>query len=125
MFNKKKNSFPFSLISPDTTITGNIQCDGEIQIDGKVVGDLQVTQLIIGESGVVEGNIVANQVQVRGKVQGGISADSVTLEPSARVTGDIAHDTLCIQAGAHIQGQLNHRAEQSNVTPLDKASKAE
>ncbi|ALU44705.1 bactofilin family protein [Pseudoalteromonas rubra] len=122
MFNKKKTSLPFSLISPDTTITGNIQCDGEIQIDGKVVGDLRVTQLIIGETGVVEGNIIANQVQVRGQVQGGISADSVTLEPSARVTGDIAHDTLCIQAGAQIQGQLNHRAEQSNVTPLDKAS---
>ncbi|MCF2910148.1 polymer-forming cytoskeletal protein [Pseudoalteromonas sp. DL2-H2.2] len=122
MFNKKKNSFPFSLISPDTEITGNIQCDGELQIDGKVTGDLNVAQLIIGESGLVEGNIIAKQVQVRGQVQGGINADSVTLEPSARVTGDIEHDTLSIQAGAHIQGQLNHRAEPSNVTPLDKAS---
>ncbi|WP_046005645.1 bactofilin family protein [Pseudoalteromonas rubra] len=122
MFNKKKNSFPFSLISPDTEITGNIQCDGELQIDGKVTGDLNVAQLIIGESGLVEGNIIAKQVQVRGQVQGGINADSVTLEPSARVTGDIEHDTLSIQAGAHIQGQLNHRAKPSNVTPLDKAS---
>ncbi|MCG7536445.1 polymer-forming cytoskeletal protein [Pseudoalteromonas sp. OOF1S-7] len=122
MFNKKKNAVPFSLISPDTEITGNIQCDGEIQIDGKVIGDLNVAQLIIGESGLVEGNITATQVQVRGQVQGAISADSVTLEPSARVTGDIEHDTLSIQAGAHIQGQLNHRAEPSNVTPLDKAS---
>ncbi|MCG7560700.1 MULTISPECIES: polymer-forming cytoskeletal protein [Pseudoalteromonas] len=122
MFNKKKTSLPFSLISPDTEITGNIHCDGEIQIDGKVVGDLNVTQLIIGDSGIVEGNITAKQVQVRGQVQGGIRADSVTLEPSARVTGDIEHDTLTIQAGAHIQGQLNHRVESSNVTPLDKAS---
>ncbi|QTL34151.1 bactofilin family protein [Pseudoalteromonas viridis] len=122
MFNKKKNSFPFSLISPDTEITGNIHCDGELQIDGKVTGDLNVTQLIIGESGLVEGNIIAKQVQVRGQVQGGINADSVTLEPSARVTGDIEHDTLSIQAGAHIQGQLNHRAKPSNVTPLDKAN---
>ncbi|KZN50660.1 polymer-forming cytoskeletal protein [Pseudoalteromonas luteoviolacea] len=128
MFNKLKNNKSSALyvamISPNTKVIGDIHCEGEIQIDGIVSGNLDVEHLVIGEQGTIEGNIKATQVHVKGTVNGCITAQQVRLEPSAKVHGDIIHDTLSIEAGAHIEGQLTHKTDLSNVTPIEKQEQA-
>ncbi|ESP94911.1 bactofilin family protein [Pseudoalteromonas luteoviolacea] len=128
MFNKLKNNKPHTLyvamISPNTKVIGDIQCDGEIQVDGVVSGNLEVEHLVIGEQGTIEGNIKATQVHVKGTVNGCISAQQVRLEPTAKVHGDIIHDTLSIEAGAHIEGKLTHKTDLTNVTPIEKQDQA-
>nr|WP_247684824.1 polymer-forming cytoskeletal protein [Pseudoalteromonas luteoviolacea] len=112
------------MISPNTQVIGDIKCDGEIQVDGTITGNLEVEHLVIGEHGIIEGNITATQVEVKGTVNGCITAQQVRLEPSARVHGDIVHDTLSIEAGAHIEGQLKHNTDLSNVTPIEQQEQA-
>ncbi|OCQ20414.1 hypothetical protein A7985_15240 [Pseudoalteromonas luteoviolacea] len=128
MFNKLKNNKSTALyvamISPNTQVIGDIKCDGEIQVDGTITGNLEVEHLVIGEHGIIEGNITATQVEVKGTVNGCITAQQVRLEPSARVHGDIVHDTLSIEAGAHIEGQLKHNTDLSNVTPIEQQEQA-
>jgi cytoskeletal protein CcmA (bactofilin family) len=94
-----------SLISPNVTITGDLISDGDVQLDGAVVGDVRVGRLTIGESGSVEGAVHAEAVDVRGRVAGSISAATVRLHATARVDGDITHAQLSIEAGAHFQGR--------------------
>ncbi|KZN63653.1 bactofilin family protein [Pseudoalteromonas luteoviolacea] len=128
MFNKLKNNKSTALyvamISPNTQVIGDIKCEGEIQVDGTITGNLEVEHLVIGEHGTIEGNITATQVEVKGTVNGCITAQKVRLEPSAKVHGDIIHDTLSIEAGAHIEGQLKHNTDLSNVTPIEKQEQA-
>ena len=95
---------PPSLLSPDLTITGNLHSDGEIQIDGRVEGDIQSDVLIVGETAQVNGEITAESVRVHGHVTGQIKATSVSLAKTAHVLGDILHGNLAIEQGAFLEG---------------------
>ena len=94
-----------SLISADITIEGNVTGDGELQIDGVVRGEVRVGKLTIGDTGHVEGAIIADAVEVRGRVVGALTAKQVRLYGTAYVDGDITHEQLAMETGAFFQGR--------------------
>lgn len=98
-----------SIIGTSVSLTGNLDSKGEIQLDGKIVGDVSCTTLSLGESGSITGLIAADTVIIRGTVDGEIRGKSVRLDKSAQVTGDIYHTTLSIEAGATVSGHFMHR----------------
>jgi len=101
-----------SIVSPDLTVHGNLASDGDIQVDGRVEGDVVAGNLTIGEQGAIEGKVEAVTVRIRGAVQGEVHGDSVTLLNSARVHGDIVHNSLSIEAGAWLEGHCRRRDAQ-------------
>ena len=84
---------------------GTISGDADLSIEGMVKGDVHVTRLIVGEQATVEGQIRAQQVEVRGRVVGDIQAQAVKLAESAHVEGDITHGQLSIDVGAYFSGR--------------------
>jgi cytoskeletal protein CcmA (bactofilin family) len=114
---------PPSLISSGLTIIGDLRCNGEIQVDGEVTGDIDCARLVIGEKARVRGEVLADQVIVRGEVQGRVRGGEVELAKSARVVGDILHRTLAMEAGAHLEGQVRKvedPRELSEAAPMPK-----
>jgi len=95
---------PPSLISADLQIVGNLRLQGEVQIDGTVDGDVAANALTIGERATINGEIVADDVVVKGRVNGRIRARKVQLAKSAHVVGDIWHELLAIDSGAFVEG---------------------
>ena len=93
-----------SIISAELHIFGDMKTDGDIQIDGIVDGDVESNLLTIGETAVVNGNVVGEVIRVAGTVNGEISGRVVELTRTARITGDINHQSLAIEAGAFVQG---------------------
>ncbi len=113
--NPLRNSSVPSIISPDMTIRGDLTGVGDLQIEGKVFGRIDVGQLVVAEGGAVEGEIVAKTVRICGTMTGSIQAGSVTLAATAKVQGDIHHEILAIEAGAQLEGQCRRMiAGQSN-----------
>lgn len=94
-----------SIIATDISVEGNLKGDGEVQIDGKLTGDVVAARLAVGESGLIEGAIEADSVEIRGRVVGSVKARQVRLHATAHVEGDIAHDQLTIEAGAYFEGR--------------------
>lgn len=101
---------PPSIISRDLNIVGDLNSDGEIQIDGTVNGDIRTKALVIGETATVNGEIVADAVRVLGSVNGQIKAKVVKLAASAHVIGDILHEDLSIETGAFLEGHCKRMA---------------
>lgn len=93
-----------SLISQGLRITGNMETEGEIQVDGVLEGDLKTGTLTVGETATVTGEIIADECIIRGRVTGRIRARSVLLTKTARVIGDIWHQDLAMEAGAFLEG---------------------
>lgn len=112
-----KSNVP-SIISANLTITGHMNTNGDVQIDGTIDGDVQSKQITLGESGVVNGAIVADLARISGTVNGSITARVVELGRAAKITGDINHFSLAIEPGAFIQGQLTHVDEQKLKAPV-------
>ncbi len=102
-----------SIISADMSIRGDLNGGGDLQIEGKVFGKIDVGHLVVAEGGSVEGEIIAKAVRISGQMVGSIQAGSVTLTPTARVQGDIHHDVLAIEAGAQLEGQCKRNSSSS------------
>ena len=104
-----------TIIGADCRITGDIFSQGEVQIDGRIDGDIRCSHLVVGETGAITGEISAETVRVLGAVTGQIRATSVDLAKTARVLGDITQDSLSVQAGAHIEGSFNRLTPEKPV----------
>ena len=107
---------PPSLISPSLLIVGNLRTLGEVQIDGTVDGGVFSSTLTIGEKGTINGEIVADDVVVRGRVNGRIRAGKVHLARSAHVVGDIRYKFLSIDSGAFVESHCKHADDPIEIT---------
>ena len=112
-----------SLISGDMVINGTLNSTGDIQIDGRVEGDVRSAGLVIGEKAEIHGEIFAEDVTVRGKVVGRIRARKVTLAATAHVEGDILHEAFAVESGAFFEGNCRHSDNPLGETVGDAAQK--
>ena len=97
-----------SIFSPDVVFVGNINSGGDIQIDGTLEGDVRCISLVVGEKATVNGEILAEDLTVRGRVTGSIRARRVQLCSGCRVEGNILHGALAVETGAHFEGNCRH-----------------
>ena len=99
-----------SFIGPEVTVSGSLATTAQVQIDGRIDGDLRCETLSMGESGVVAGDIHADEARIAGLVEGKVSARIVTIEATGRIAGDVTYETISIAAGAQIDGRFARRA---------------
>src|SRR3546814_240256 len=111
-----------SIISADLRITGNLKSDGDIQVDGHVEGDIDSATLTVGEGAHVKGHISCESVRGCGTVDGAVKAKSVVMAKTARVIGDIIHDSLAIEAGAFIEGNIKRLEGAGRTSTVSSAS---
>src|ERR1700730_1311208 len=104
-----------SVIDPGLKITGNLEGEGELQIDGHICGDIRCAHVVVGKGATVSGNITADEVVVRGKVEGVIRGNRVILQEGAQVHCEIFHKRLTIEEGALFEGNIRMRND-----PLDE-----
>jgi len=92
-------------ISADLTIEGNVVSKGEVQVDGDIKGSIRCAALVIGENSEILGDIIAEEIVVRGRVIGSVHGSRVQLQSTAYVEGDIHHQALGIEQGASFEGK--------------------
>src|SRR5215472_18396214 len=78
-----------SIISADLVVNGTLTSTGDIQVDGRVEGDVHSAGLVIGDKAYIHGEILAEEVTIRGRVLGGIRARKVLLCATSHVEGNI------------------------------------
>jgi cytoskeletal protein CcmA (bactofilin family) len=93
-----------SCIGSDMSIVGKIECNGPVQVFGRIEGEMRASDLQISNGAQVEGNVIAQAVTVCGRVKGTIRADRVKLQNGGAVEGDIFHRTLSIDENAQFEG---------------------
>jgi len=95
-----------SLIGNGTEIKGNIKSTGDIRIDGKLIGDISIKGLLIlGQTGIIEGNIICKKADVQGMIKGKITiSEIIALKENAKITGDIITNKISIEPGALFTG---------------------
>jgi len=107
-----------SIISANLHVVGNLKSDGEVQVDGTVQGDVAGLSLAIGERAKVTGELVAEEIVVRGIIEGRIKAKRVQLTKTAKVIGDIWHEVLSIESGAHVEGHIKRLDSETRKTTI-------
>ena len=116
-----------TLISKNAEITGDLKFSGGLRIEGTVVGNVigadNKSQLTLGESGKVIGEIRAPNVVVNGAVEGDIySSDFLQLAIKARVSGNVYYSMMEMEKGAEVNGSLVHQDDKKGATNVTEIS---
>ena len=96
-----------NIITNGTIIKGDITATGDFRLDGTLEGSIQLNgKLVVGDTGVVNGNILCMNANIIGTVNGNLSVkELLSLHTSARVRGDILINKLSIEPGAVFSGK--------------------
>lgn len=101
-----------TLISKGTRIVGDVHFSGELNVQGKVVGNIigdANAELEICQSGQVEGQIQVPKLIVRGLVQGDIRCSKhVELGATGVVNGNVFYHVIEMVKGSQVNGGLVH-----------------
>ena len=94
-----------TLISDGCKFEGNLSSPSTTKIDGHVVGNLRgESGIIIGEKGIVEGNVNAVDVVILGTVKGNVKAHKLEIKRSGSLNGDISVEEFVTEAGSKFNG---------------------
>jgi len=112
-----------NVLASDVEIKGNLKFTGELTLDGKLEGEIQTDGILnLGDSAVVNGNINAQTVVVRGKVTGNIQAkEKIEIKTKAELFGDIRAAKLVVEEGVTFVGKTE--VNPNKVTPTPAAPK--
>jgi cytoskeletal protein CcmA (bactofilin family) len=114
-----------TLIANGTSIKGDLNFHGSLEIQGSIAGTITAedenAQVRVIQGGAVEGKIAVPTVIVNGHVRGDIFATKHALLASkAVVEGNIYYNTLEIERGAHVVGNLVHEIPSTNVSSFQQ-----
>jgi len=96
-----------NLVGKGTVFEGTVRAENDVRASGQVIGTLRVEgKAMISESGSVDGEIIATNADVAGRVQGDIEIEErLVLKSTARVEGNIETDRLVVEEGAQFTGE--------------------
>ena len=115
--NNSKNT-----LNSDVELKGTLKFSGEMTFDGKLDGDIQSDGVLnLGDNAVVKGNINVNNVVVRGKVNGNVTArEKIDIKSKTELFGDIRAPKLVIEEGVTFVGKSE--VNPNKVTPTAPAA---
>jgi len=98
-----------NIIGAGTIIEGDITTNGDMRIDGSLTGTINVKgKLVVGVSGMVEGEIICQNADISGTIKGKIGvAELLSLKSSSKLSGDIITNKIAIEPGATFSGSCS------------------
>ena len=115
------NNTSKNVLAADVEIKGNLKFSGELTFEGKLEGEIQSDGILnLGDSAVINGNINAQTVVVRGKVNGNIVAkEKIEIKAKTEMFGDIRASRLAIEEGVTFVGktEVNPNKVAPTATP--------
>ena len=121
------NSGVVNLIGVGTNIVGEVTSSGDIRVDGTLSGAINTKgKVVIGSTGMVEGNINASNADVSGELKGSVSVtELLVLKSTAKLDGDIVTNKLAIEPGASFTGSCSMGAVIKDINHVGKQEKQE
>ncbi len=107
-----------NVLNSDVEIKGNLKFSGELTLEGKLEGEVQTDGVLnLGDTAVVNGNINAQSVVVRGKINGNINAkEKIEIKAKAELFGDIRATKLVVEEGVTFVGKTE--VNPNKVAPI-------
>ena len=103
------NNLKPSIISEGFEFIGEIRSSGYLTIDGTVRGTLSLHSIQIGVSGVLDGNVTCDTMNVKGNFSGALDCRDLTIGSRAVVDGKVSFKSITIQRGGVVKGELKKK----------------
>ncbi|MBF0158249.1 MAG: polymer-forming cytoskeletal protein [Magnetococcales bacterium] len=112
----KGDSSNTTTIATGTRVTGDIQIDCKLHIDGELSGTIISTSLVtIGKAGRVDGEITARKLVVTGRFDGHADCDEIEILSGGRITGQVQSTLLVIERGSIFSGESRLKEQKETL----------
>jgi len=109
-----------SIITPGTSIKGEIRCEGNILLNGEFEGVIvSQSEVVVGKSGRVSGEIQAAKLLVSGEFRGNFTGEVIDIMPYGKVYGDVKVNNIVIEPNAVFEGEtkiVSGRVEREDIS---------
>lgn len=96
-----------TVIESDLTVDGNMSSpEGNINIKGKVTGDIDAKALDVAGGGSVSGSVKADTVTIQGTQSGSVQCGELSLGATSQVSSKIVARTMVSEKGAKLVGEV-------------------
>lgn len=104
--NSESPNQSINIISEGTKIKGDIVANGDIRIDGELMGNISAKgRLVIGPKGRIEGQIICNNIEISGYIKGKVTASELlNMKSTSQIIGDIIAGKLSVEPGSLFSG---------------------
>jgi cytoskeletal protein CcmA (bactofilin family) len=96
-----------SFISSDIKIDGHIDSKGTVLISGQITGNVKAKILTLETSGVITGNVTADEIELMGTQKGNVSAKKISILTGSKLRGNAKCETLIVEHGSDITGKVS------------------
>tara|TARA_B100000902_G_C27191427_1_gene854141 strand:- start:269 stop:670 length:402 start_codon:yes stop_codon:yes gene_type:complete len=109
MLKSAEKNYEINSISFGSTLSGDLVSSGDVRIDGVLNGSVKTEgKLVLGERGVVEGEVSCSSAIIAGELKATIVAlELLTLKSTAKLSGEIIAGKLAIEPGAVFSGKCS------------------
>lgn len=109
-------------VNEGTTLTGNLEAQNDIRVDGTINGDLNCkAKVIIGPKGTIKGTVSCENAVIEGKFDGTLKVrDSLTIKETAEVIGDVATAKIGMNPGCNFDGTLTTKSTKGGSDAVSK-----
>ena len=122
---KGKATGSTSLLSKKVKIEGEIQGDEDLHVEGHFRGIIKISgNIFVGQTGVVEADVEAENVVIQGQVKGNILArKQLEIQPTGKLVGDCTAQSIDIKEGALFEGRSQMlRSSGASAAPSTNAN---
>ncbi len=122
--NKRSNSSGSrNHFADGTVISGEVRSEGDIRLEGKIIGMVQSSaKIAVGPTGSIEGDVKCKNADVEGSIKGTVHVDGLLhLRKGAVVEGEIVYNKLAVEEGAELLGNCSIM-NRSAAKPLSKSN---
>lgn len=123
--NSEAEHTSINLIGTGTTIKGEIKSNGDIRIDGTLIGQVYSKgKIVVGNTGVIEGEIYCQNADFSGNIKAKVEvSELLALKATSRLRGEIVTNKLAIEPGARFTGTCTmDKTTESDVKMMSKAN---
>ena len=115
---------PATVIAAGVRLEGEFKSQGDVQIEGEVIGTLETNAtLSVGADAKVKAGVKAENAVIAGEIIGNVTVSRrLELKSTAKIVGEIACETIVIDAGAAIEGNLKCGAKKEQNSPAKQES---
>ena len=125
---QSRESNKIDIIEKTTKIIGDITSQADFRIDGNVEGTITTSgKVVVGEEGLVSGNITCVNSDIAGRVKGSLDVSGVlSLKSSAKIEGQVIAGKLAIEAGANVDATISMKgAKKMKALSSDENTQSE
>jgi cytoskeletal protein CcmA (bactofilin family) len=95
-----------AIVSEQFTIRGDIDSDGTLHVEGRVIGVVKANTIHISATGHIEGDVICQNLTVKGRVDGKVVCQDLTIAASARVRGHVSYHFITVGSGARVECEM-------------------